>query len=739
MLHRRNRPEPVLNAGGSWVLALLGLAAMGGAASGQTFVENTTSIPQGSPGNQSTTDNVDFADVDGDGDWDAAFADGGDQGNDQNRLWINQGPGPGTGDFVDETAVRCPSVLDQSRDVEFVDFDGDGDPDLYFANVASVSNQSSRWWHNVGGGFYADETATRWVDLGEAGSSIPPTHVMPSGGFIDFSGDGDFADLDNDGDLDLFHSSYGGVYSGLTPSRVFLNDGAGYFREFNPSGFQLPGTTIFDGDPGLWCEGVQQADTTNSDGSFCDVASTPEDIDLADVDGDFDIDVLHGARREDPRLFQNRLEENGGALGFRDVTGASFPANYALGTGHYEQEMGDLDGDGDLDIFGLNWNGAGGFHDTTLENDGSGVFVNQVVLASSSSDDEEGDFLDYDNDGDLDLYVANFSGQDRLYRNENDGGAGFSFTHLPNALPALAGITKDADACDVDGDGDYDLFTAKEPGAANEFIENVTQIPDLHGPRIPLVEQAPDRAPGPEPTVIRAHVYDNAPYYVTWYNPTELSYSVDGGSPQVVPMRSSGGQVFRGEIPGGIVGSVDYFVASRDAYGNSGQSTTLMFSSGGSGEAGTPVCFGDGTGGTCPCGNTGGAGEGCANSSGAGGALSASGSASVSAADLLLHGVQLPATSPGLYFQGEAVVNGGSGVLFGDGLRCAGGHVTRLGVVVASAGQSTYPAVGQDPVAVRGGATAGDTRYYQLWFRDPGGPCGDSFNTTSALRVDWTP
>jgi len=153
----------------------------------------------------------------------------------------------------------------------------------------------------------------------------------------------------------------------------------------------------------------------------------------------------------------------------------------------------------------------------------------------------------------------------------------------------------------------------------------------------------------------------------------------------------------------------------------------------------TPVCFGDGSGATCPCGNSGGAGEGCVNSTGVGGVLSASGSPSVGADDLQLQGSQIPATTPGLYFQGETVVNGGDGLIFGDGLRCAGGHVTRLGVVVASGGQSSYPGLGQDPVSVRGGVSAGDTRFYQLWFRDPGGPCSNTFNTTSALQVDWTP
>ena len=48
-------------------------------------------IPQGSPFNNSATENVDFADADLDGDFDAIMADGGDCCNDQNRIWINLG------------------------------------------------------------------------------------------------------------------------------------------------------------------------------------------------------------------------------------------------------------------------------------------------------------------------------------------------------------------------------------------------------------------------------------------------------------------------------------------------------------------------------------------------------------------------------------------------------------------------------------------------------------------------
>ena len=104
------------------VSALLAFSLTGSA----QFQDNTSQIPSGNPGNNSRSENVDFGDVDHDGDWDAIFADGGDQDQDQNRIWMNQGYAQGgtVGWFVDETSSRLPSIQDQSRDIEFADIDG---------------------------------------------------------------------------------------------------------------------------------------------------------------------------------------------------------------------------------------------------------------------------------------------------------------------------------------------------------------------------------------------------------------------------------------------------------------------------------------------------------------------------------------------------------------------------------------------------------------------------------------
>ena len=719
----------------TWAASLCGLVALSGTAQAQ-FTKNTTDIPTGGSANNSRSENVDFGDVDQDGDWDAVFADGGDQDQDQNRIWINRGPGANLGKFQDETGARFPAINDQSRDIEFVDFDNDTDLDIYVSNTAALVAQGNHWWTNTGvaNGVYVDETAARWVNLNGPNSSIAASQLIAGGTFIDFSCDCDFADIDNDGDMDLFHSSYGGVFGGQVPSRIFLNDGLGFFEEFNPSGFKLTGQLIQPGNPGLWCEGTQQSDTNNSNGNFCDIASSALDIDFGDIDGDFDLDVLHGARQEAPRMFANRLEENGGVLGFRDVTSSTFPSGYTSGNGHYEQEMGDLDGDGDLDIYGLNWTANFSFNDITLRNNGNGVYGNQVTLAGSSADDNEGDFLDYDNDGDLDLFVANFSGQDKLYRNNNNGGANFSYT-LVN-FPSSSQTALDGEACDVDGDGDYDILVANDFGAANNLFTNTTQVPDTHAPYLPNIEQAPNRAAGPNPTVVRAHVYDNAPYYITWYNPTQLNYRVDGGSTTSVTALSSGGQVFRGEIPGALIGTIEYWFTSQDEYGNMGQSATLSFvANGGGANTGNAFCFGDGTGNQCPCGANGGIGEGCANTSGGGATLTGAGNASISGDTFQMSISGVPGAKPGLILRGASQL---AGTMAGDGLLCTTGQTARSAVQVTSGGAATYTEF--NPGQSFGAASygAGQAANYQFWYRDPSNTCtGAGFNFTNAWTVTW--
>jgi hypothetical protein len=186
--------------------------------------------------------------------------------------------------------------------------------------------------------------------------------------------------------------------------------------------------------------------------------------------------------------------------------------------------------------------------------------------------------------------------------------------------------------------------------------------------------------------------------------------------------------------------------------------TTFMFSDPGSGQSGTitlvgtivadwslvqSYCAGDGSGTACPCGNNSPAGQnrGCLNSTGVGAQLTATGLASLGSDTLVLHGAGLPAASTGLFFQGSAQSAGGAGAVFGDGLRCAGGTVVRLGTEAIASGASAYPGAGDPSVSTKGMVmSSASTRGYQLWYRNSAAFCTPStFNLTNGLWVTWLP
>jgi hypothetical protein len=154
---------------------------------------------------------------------------------------------------------------------------------------------------------------------------------------------------------------------------------------------------------------------------------------------------------------------------------------------------------------------------------------------------------------------------------------------------------------------------------------------------------------------------------------------------------------------------------------------------------GTAFCFGDGAGLACPCGNNGAAGNGCANSINANGAnLTATGAANLAADTVILAGSGM-ANSSALYFQGTTRLNAGNGALFGDGLRCAGGTVVRLGTKTNAAGASSYPAAGDLSVSTKGLITAPGTYTYQAWYRNADQTyCTPStFNLTNGYEIVW--
>ena len=186
----------------------------------------------------------------------------------------------------------------------------------------------------------------------------------------------------------------------------------------------------------------------------------------------------------------------------------------------------------------------------------------------------------------------------------------------------------------------------------------------------------------------------------------------------------------------GAVIAMASYASNFDPADTNGEPDAFLVISGEGGGTGVSFCDSVNSIG-CPCGNPGAEGEGCANGTGSGAKMRASGAASVKSSSLSFSTVGLIPGQPGLYFQGNNAVSGGQGILFGDGVRCAGGGVIRL--QVRFAGDDGTSQTTADIAAV-GGVSPGDIKRYQLWYRDPiTSPCGSLFNLTNGLEVTWGP
>jgi hypothetical protein len=187
-----------------------------------------------------------------------------------------------------------------------------------------------------------------------------------------------------------------------------------------------------------------------------------------------------------------------------------------------------------------------------------------------------------------------------------------------------------------------------------------------------------------------------------------------------------------------VVGPYDGHVSFGEEVVLSDQSGRIIFSKTfGSWGGGTSYCFGDGSGTPCPCGNPGSSTTGCANSTGSGASIAGAGSPSTSSDDLALQAEGMLPNQPGLLFVGLNAVDGGFGTHFGDGLRCAGGAIIRLGVRMADGAGTAQWGPG---LAGAGGWSSGDLRRFQLWYRDPGGsPCGNDFNLSNGVAILFEP
>jgi len=284
----------------------------------------------------------------------------------RNELFHNNGDGT----FKNITAKAGVGDAGYGMGCVAGDYDNDGHQDLYITNFGR-----NTLYHNNGDGTFSDVTAA--TNTGDTHWGVGTT----------------FFDYDNDGYLDLF---------------------VGNYLEFDPSyrlyyaADRFPGPLAYPGQKDILYR-------NNGDGTFRDVSAaagiTKEGRAMGVVAADYnddgwvDLFVANDA-------MENYLYRNNGNGTFTDeglLAGVAFSQNGAA-TSSMGGDFGDFDGDGDLDLFVPDMT----FNSFYL-NQGNGTFTDisaRLGIAEVSGQywSWGGSFVDYDNDGDLDLIISNGHG-----------------------------------------------------------------------------------------------------------------------------------------------------------------------------------------------------------------------------------------------------------------------------------------------------------------------------------------
>ena len=371
-----------------------------------------------------------------------------------NALYRNEGDGT----FVEVGAAAGVDDKGYGMGCAVADYDNDGDQDLYVTNYGR-----NTLYRNRGDGTFVDATTTAGVQAPQWSTSAA------------------FFDYDNDGHLDLYIANY-------VDFTIATNKVCGGFIQTNAEGLRAIGRGTRSYCAPSEYQGVPDVLYHNEgNGAFADVSiqsgiANPAGKGLGvlawdyDEDGDQDLYVANDG-------VANFLYQNQGDGTFVDVALQAGVAYNLMGESEAGMgvDIGDCDNDGDFDLFVTNFS-----HETnTLYRNDAGRFKDVTTVAGLGQPSWRllgfgTNFLDYDNDGDLDLYVANGHVLDRIalfqpgveYAQEhqlfrNDG------TCRYEDISAAAGdwfarkqISRGAAFGDYDEDGDLDLLVNNCGGAA---------------------------------------------------------------------------------------------------------------------------------------------------------------------------------------------------------------------------------------------------------------------------------
>lgn len=365
---------------------------------------------------------IGFTDLDNDGDPDLVAVGSADR---RVRLWTNDG----TGHFTDHGPLPgIPARL--FNGVSFCDYDRDGDMDIMlsaYAAQATLLRNNGEWR-------FTDVTAVAGVGNYGAGQGMS------------------WGDYNGDGWMDLYLCNRTNAPAALPrDNRLYRNNGNGTFTDVAAAlGVSDPGA------PSFQC-------------AFLDV----------DRDGDADLYVAEDKGALDC-AHHNKLWRNDGGS-FTDVS-------QECGAGECMDGMcvtvGDYDCNGLVDIFVTNTQ----FGNKMFLAQPAGQFVERAesIGVASYLVGWGSQFLDFDNDGRLDLFVCNDFGPNRLYRQNPDGSA----SDIAELMGVDAGGTVSCCAvADIDDDGDLDIAVSSEGLPLRLFVNHADQ--NRRWTKLRIVSQSP--------------------------------------------------------------------------------------------------------------------------------------------------------------------------------------------------------------------------------------------------------
>jgi len=344
-----------------------------------------------------------------------------------------------------------------SRGVAWADYDNDGDEDVIITEAGSGSKNDL--FRNDGGVFTQITTGPVATDDGDSRTACwgdydndgyVDLYITNLGGQNNFlyknNGDGSFtsvtnsetvihggssvsavwADFDNDGFIDLFVTN-----SGVELNSLFMNNGDGTFRSITGQ------TIVTDAADSRGCAAVDY-----------------------DNDGDIDIFVANAADGENDVLYQN----DGGA-NFTGVYSGPVHDEKTVSSGG---SWGDYNNDGWLDLYVSTREGEP--NKLYKNNQGAFIRVSSTVMPADSSVSYGSSWVDYDNDGLLDLFVGNIAGQRSFLYKQREGG-NFSHVVLGPIVESPNTNTRGAAWGDFNNDGFPDLVIGNN-GESNPLYRN---------------------------------------------------------------------------------------------------------------------------------------------------------------------------------------------------------------------------------------------------------------------------